>query len=478
MTEPTSPAPREPAPAAPTRRRRPLLALALSALFSLLLADGFVRLVEYRAGRPATPSGSRTVLREIVAQMVDIDVKEAEAQGEQDPEEALDFDPEADEEPGGEPLTRREQRLQEQREKQRQREKTQGAKRGAYVLHPYAGYVTTVGYVLIDRTVEAFTSGKYADTCTVMIMGGSVAANFAGLERGANEVVEEGLRALPAFHDRPVKILRFAVAGYRQPQQLELLAYLLSRGCRPTIVVNLDGLNEVRIGENNATHGIPPTWPSVGHWANLAAPSIDQARVNSLVEMGILKRQASERLEATLSNGTLYSAYLAKRALSDLLRLRGEWVAAQEHYVELAMQSDRGHKSSPFGEREMPEDPIADSISCWEESSFAMHTLCAAYGLRYVHLLQPTLHDPGSKPISAKERAKGLEKGEFDARVVRGYEMLRRGMAALAARGVETHDTSYLFEHVEDELYFDSCHFNKQGNVILAHKLVELLGAG
>ena len=41
-------------------------------------------------------------------------------------------------------------------------------------------------------------------------------------------------------------------------------------------------------------------------------------------------------------------------------------------------------------------------------ASLAEHHLCEPRGILYLHVLQPTLHDPGSKPITPEEQEKGI----------------------------------------------------------------------
>jgi hypothetical protein len=111
---------------------------------------------------------------------------------------------------------------------------------------------------LIDRAIAFYASEESKETFSVMIFGGSVAAIFAGVGQGVREELKQDLKALPELQGKPVKVMCFAVAGYRQPQQLEFLAYLLVRGCRPTVVVNLDGLNEVRKPTTNVKRDVLP----------------------------------------------------------------------------------------------------------------------------------------------------------------------------------------------------------------------------
>jgi hypothetical protein len=76
----------------------------------------------------------------------------------------------------------------------------------------------------------------------VGIFGGSVGAYFCRI--GAPRF-EADLRQNTFFRDRDIVTLCFSHEGYKQPQQLLVLAYFLSIGQTFDMVVNIDGFNEV-----------------------------------------------------------------------------------------------------------------------------------------------------------------------------------------------------------------------------------------
>ena len=100
-----------------------------------------------------------------------------------------------------------------------------------------------------------------------------------------------------------------------------------------------------------------------------------------------------------------------------------------------------------------------------------MQALCSGLGMTYVHVLQPTLHDEGSKPLTAQELATGTDEEGLSRRVTEGYDLLRERGRELAEQGIAFLDLSMIFEGVEETLYFDRCHFEKPGSVMMAREV-------
>jgi hypothetical protein len=107
----------------------------------------------------------------------------------------------------------------------------------------------------------------------------------------------------------------------------------------------------------------------------------------------------------------------------------------------------------------------------WRRSSIALHGLCKAHGIPYVHCLQPNQYVPGSKPIGEAEAAVAFAPGDDGPRaaVVAGYPLLLQEAPALRAAGVPFHDLTGIFRDHPEPLYADNCcHFDRTGNQVLA----------
>ena len=115
------------------------------------------------------------------------------------------------------------------------------------------GFVSPFDYPLTKRSDRQFVVGLF---------GGSVGLWFCQV--GVDRLIAD-LRRDPFFVDKEIVPLCASHEGYKQPQQALLLAYLLSLGQTFDLVVNIDGFNEVALGNLNEQHGWDPSMPSVMH---------------------------------------------------------------------------------------------------------------------------------------------------------------------------------------------------------------------
>jgi hypothetical protein len=118
-------------------------------------------------------------------------------------------------------------------------------------------------------------------------------------------------------------------------------------------------------------------------------------------------------------------------------------------------------------------------LRAWEESSLSMDALCRARGIVYLHALQPTLLDTGSKPLTPHEQELFARESVWKQPTATGYPELRKHGERLRERGVEFVDASLAFADVKEELYYDHCHFVEAGSqrvwALIEPKLVALL---
>lgn len=349
-----------------------------------------------------------------------------------------------------------------------------GSDKPLYTLHPYAGFMPQVGAKRLIECAASFSDAESKDTYDVFLFGGSVAAGFSS--NGVEDLLA-AIEASPKIAGRPIRFESFAVPAHKQPQQLLILTYLYSLGARPDLVINLDGLNELRIGRTNGLRGLATSFPAVGHWSSLAGEDLTSIPgvLDQLVEIRQIQSRAATLGHRALENDWCRSAAVGLFVHSRLRSARAEWARAQADLEEV-LARDQGDSGRPgYGPRMSVADSLEAALTCWRESSLAMHELCTARGARYLHLLQPTLHDEGSKPVTDKERQIGIGAKGLDQSVVRGYPRMRSELTALAAIGVEALDTSDAFAGVEETIYVDSCHFGRRGGKLLAQRVVELL---
>lgn len=347
---------------------------------------------------------------------------------------------------------------------QRRQETVDGSGQGP-ALHPYLGYDWVEHNAEIGRDRAYFESDESRQTYDILLVGGSVAGSFGNT--GAPRMVER-LEADARFHERAVRVLAYGRGGFKQPQPLLLVAYLLALGFQPDAVLELDGFNDCALANANLAEGVHPAHPSASHWAHLASDKqSDPVALELLAKMRQKQAQGTAWLERVRRHHLTRSALLTRLVGGRLRTLRRQYVAAAARYVEHVTASPGGSVAGPPIPAEKAE-ARAQLLATWFESSRSLETLCRGRGIRYVHVLQPTLHDAGSKPLSPAEVASGTCDAEWIEGVRFGYPRFRELGARLRELGVEFLDGSQVFHDVSETLYYDPCHFSPRGNELLA----------
>ncbi len=340
------------------------------------------------------------------------------------------------------------------------------------VVHPYLGFVDdrALGHVA-GYPISPFgflderspVRARDPATFVVGLVGGSVALQL-GLY--AEPELAAALQRSPSIAGRRVEFVRLCLGGYKQPQQLLAVSMVLALGGHFDLVINLDGFNEIALVGENVPLGVPAWFPR--GWARLVdtAPTAEQLR--RLGQLAVLREQRAARLDVADAVWWSPLGQFAWRALDRSLQARiGALVVAAER--------------APAGEGFAVRGPGTDGASVaaaqrdmaalWRRSSIALHGLCKAHRIPYVHCLQPNQYVPGSKPIGTAEAAVAFAPGDDGPRaaVVAGYPLLLQEADALRAAGVPFHDLTGIFRDHPEPLYADNCcHFDRTGNQLLA----------
>lgn len=348
-----------------------------------------------------------------------------------------------------------------------------GAPAETRVLHPYFAWEHVGGLAQEEEESALPDDPASSGELAILIVGGSVAEMFGVL---GSEHLGRALEADPRFAGSSIRFLRHGRGGYKQPQQLNKVAWLFGQGFRPAIVINVDGFNEVALGNDNAERGTSPLYPSIPHWGSLTLGGVvDREALDRAAE----GRAAQERMRRIAKNALRLrverSALLASLASRWLHALRRDVEEAYESYAASLgrLGSERVLKGPPFEPR--PWDVLRRSVRMWKESSASLRAMCEARGIVYLHVLQPTLHDAGSKPLTEEERRIGVAVQTWIEGVELGYPALRAAGLELAASGEHFVDATRVFGDVETSLYIDACHFGEEGNRLLAERIAREL---
>jgi len=357
------------------------------------------------------------------------------------------------------------------------------------VVHPYLGFALdpTRHWAAEDgrfggreaaeygfpHNAEALFQTRSQDKLIVAIFGGSVAQNFA--EGAGGTELKSLLRNDPRLGNKEPVLLCAAVSGYKQPQQLMALNYLMMLGAAFDLVINIDGVNEVAHPVMDLVpKGVFPFFPYGWYWR--VAPLDRQDRM-VLGEIALARRQRAT-WASRLSGSLLRHSRAA--ALAWTLRDYGFQQSLSQHQAALLDQKAPSESYQTRGPGHAYPSETAlfrDIAAVWQRCSVLMHTLCAGQGARYYHFLQPDQYVAGSKPYSADERAHAVsDDSPWGSAVVRGYPFLIKQGKVLQQRGVRFHDLTMLFTHEHETVYVDDCcHLNDLGNRTIAAAIARII---
>jgi len=338
---------------------------------------------------------------------------------------------------------------------------------GCDALQPYYGMEITGGINALESYRKIFKRPDPSSTYFILVVGGSVAARFI---QNSWEVFSAKLHEDPRFQGKKIAVVDYARGGFKQPQQTGIVAYLFNAGIQPDAVLNIDGFNEAALGFDNAEKGCFPLYPSASHWGYLLRSHTASKESSELLfRMWELRRGMERTGNLCLGNKLYYSAFLGRLALLRILGLRTMYANAHGEYGRIiSEQEDEATvlaiRGTPF-ERN-PAEVKNTVVEAWFNGSWSIQSMCDARSIHYLHVLQPTLHDAGSKPLTEEEVRKGATSTAWKMGVELCYPAMRERAAELKAMGINFHDLSMLFADVHETLYFDSCHFQGIGNEI------------
>jgi hypothetical protein len=338
------------------------------------------------------------------------------------------------------------------------------------LLHPYYGWDKRGS--LEDLALDVAYFREADETLDVLVLGGSVAARFK--REGEPRLVELMLRD-ERSKDLHFRFHNYARGGFKQPQQACELIYLLSLGFSPDVVINIDGFNEIFLSLRNARIGIHPVYPSSSFWSHFAqGRSVDPQALDLQLATWELQREAQQSASRALSSGYLRSAALGGIILGRIRRMRTVWAAAQESYTAHISAPEDLVVRGPSCGKEVDE-VLELAVHNWAASSRSMHGICAQRGIEYLHVLQPTLADAGSKVPTEDELRALTSLGDDVERIGEGYRLLREAGKVLRSDGVHFVDATDLFAREPGERYVDHCHFGLTGNEELAERIANAL---
>ena len=349
-------------------------------------------------------------------------------------------------------------------------------------VNPFLGYV----YKYSSKHVSGFevSSDGFVDTASslqslaedryvVALVGGSVALQL-GLYAG--DVLAAELEKSKALAGKRVHIVRMALGGWKQPQQLFAVQLAWLRGGEFDAVINLDGFNEVAMVAGNVKAGVPGWFPR--GWGQLMDRTPSREQQLRLGRLALLMEQrvtAAESADAVSWSPTLQALWLTRdrRMVHELSELR-QAIAKNRTALDPAA-------TGPGLEGRKLDASRLLMVDVWRRSSLQLQALCDQHDARYFHFLQPNQYVPDAKVMRPQERAVAIDDSPANAlksAVLYGYPRLQAAGRELAANGVDFTDLTMAYRGHPEPLYVDSCcHVGKRGNEILAAVIASHLRA-
>lgn len=353
----------------------------------------------------------------------------------------------------------------------------------ADVLHPYFGPIHRPGVRPETNNIgfgstQSFPYVRANDRqFLVGIFGGSVARAFC--DRGTPRLIA-ALQRDPALAGREIVPLCFSHEGYKQPQQLIVLAYFLSLGQQYDLVINIDGFNEVALGSRNNEQGRDISMPSPIH-INPLLNLIDQAtltpaRIQALARISHDKERLNQ-LRDRMRRNRIAAVHVAldRYYMFTMNRYQAE-VAAYDALPSNPSASSILLLTPPTRKRDGPGVVYEDIANGWTTASGLMHDLLAARGVPYLHVLQPNQYFT-RRVFGAEEARLALNSSTpFKRAVEDGYPVLQRAAATLGGRE-QFLDGTMAFDNERAAVYEDDCcHYTDRGYEILAELIAGRAG--
>ncbi|MFM6193075.1 MAG: hypothetical protein ACKPEN_00285 [Planktothrix sp.] len=354
-------------------------------------------------------------------------------------------------------------------------------------LHPYFGYIQKPGpdfrpgfkynnYGFISPYDYPYKKTN-PNQVIVGVLGGSVASNYSIYEI-QNKILEKKLQQLPQFKGKELIILSLAIGGYKQPQQLIALNYMLALGQEFDLVINIDGFNEIALSNLNNQSKLDFAMPSTSHvqaLTGLANNSLSTKALKALLNLKDTKPKIKNALE-TLKDCPLASCHVVMSLyVQELVKTYRRDVGRFERYRQKP-DDDNGNSESVIyfymEDQVFPDDKIFQNITnYWAKNSILIHQVLAANNIPYFHILQPNQYYPTQRVFSEAEKKVAFsDDSPYKDSIKKGYPLLLKQADELKANQINFFNGVSILDNAKEPVYIDNCcHYTKPGETILSN---------
>lgn len=344
------------------------------------------------------------------------------------------------------------------------------------VLHPYVGTVidptknkesNSYGFWQIDGPILK----RKSNTVIVGITGGSVARDLCSLS--AETLRNELSQKLPG---KEVKIVCLAQEGFREPQLTMTLAYFQTLGAEFDVVVSLSGFNEAVLHPAESPGdalwiGYPRDW-------DMRLRDTEDPDVNRLIldgQMARIKRTAWAKWAYQYRHIPLFTLHGTWAAIDSVYKQRSDNVTTQLMAIRPRIVS-RYANVGPSVQYSSEEARRDAQCEMWCAGARQLQRLSRSADASLLLCLQPNLHDATRKPLTDEEQEIKRRGSIYQEWVEKNYAHFAAAGTALQTEGIAFFDLRRLYDDVSTTIYRDECcHFNRDGNDLLATRIAELI---
>jgi hypothetical protein len=341
------------------------------------------------------------------------------------------------------------------------------------VLHPFFGYtynpkdkdINNFGFwtkydISLGKSGYSIKNTVRSELLVVGIFGGS----FAGGIGSQREYLEGKLKSI--FPDKKPVVMNFGVAGHALPQSALIYVYFRELF---DVIVFIDGLNELWNYVDNNKAGVPPEYAKAVHYIyKISRQELTPIQFERTSHIISLKRKIDKITSLSLLP-----------IIRQSLLIHHLWNALQTYWSRRVAETSLDIvKSYENGKKfvDMDDDAILNyAARQWGRYHKLIHDLSAIDGVLSIHLLQPNPFVPGSKKLTPQEQYRVANSFPIKQYVVNGYPKLQKEISRLRPQGLIVEDLTGVFKPVNTSIWGDSAHVYKEGNRLIAEKIVELI---
>jgi hypothetical protein len=317
--------------------------------------------------------------------------------------------------------------------------------------HPYVGWVhhgnPPCGIPNVNNVGlfnDDFPTIKRADRYTILLTGGSVAAQLAQYDpKPAPRFLEEELNnEYVSPNGQPFLVLNGGDGAWKQPQPFILFA-LHAQAVDAVIV--LSGMNEYYLFRHYER--VRLEWP-LGHFVEVN-PLVADANFGDAAIGWVLARVGSE-LSRNSMLGRSHAVYLLVRAIEAAAKGSSAWGASKRTSIDRMFALPPGLAGE--------EEPVfATQLALFQKYNQATEAMARDNGVKTAYFFQPV--PAYGKVLTPQERAVA---GDLSYIVL--YRRIVEAMLRQRSLGMAVFDLGDMLADVKESIYADSVHFYRSAD--------------